>query len=84
MAKHIIRREVKDNFYNLSPISTKLPYQTQQLAGVISTRQSIYNMPPMSNPLTSNVPRAMQNQPPSTYDNQAITSMDNFTPYNNK
>ena len=76
-----IKREVRDNFYNLPALTNQVSRQDIVLGGVISTRQSKYSMPNMKNPLITNRSRAIQNQPPSTYDNQAITSMDNFTPY---
>lgn len=76
-----VLRYIKDNYYNLPAIQDNIPMQDSVLGGVIATRQSKYSFPNMESPLLSNRPRVMQSQPPSTYDNQAITSMDNFTPY---
>ena len=76
-----IKREVRENFYNLPALSNNVPIQDSVLGGVIAPRQSKYSMGNMANPLMTDIPRAIQDQPPSTYDNQAITSMENFLPY---
>ena len=78
-----IIREVKDNYYNLPSLQNNIPNKDIVLANVISSRQSAYSIRNMNSPYLSTKNRVYRNEPPSTYDNQAITSMDNFYPYSN-
>ena len=78
-----INRYVRDNYYNIPALQNNIPNNDIVLGGVISSRQSAYSIGNMSSPYLSTKNRVYRYEPPSTYDNQAITSMENFTPYSN-
>ena len=78
-----IVREVRDNFYNIPSLQNNIGVNNIVLGGVISSQQSAYILPNMRNPLTSHKQRVFRKEPPSTYDNQAVTSMEDFMPYSN-
>jgi len=80
----ILNRPVRENFYNIPTLNNKVKDWESVLGGVVAPKKSEYSMPNMNNPLISNQQRVFSNEPPSTYDNKAVTKIDNFTPYRNK